>query len=83
MDESTEKAADETTFDPEKDVVDARNKSKLSAHDDPFAPREGKTLVWRDVNMTLAGKGEEPDRKLLTEVWGEVPKQETTAVSDA
>ena len=20
---------------------------------DPFAPREGKTLVWRDVNMTL------------------------------
>ncbi|CAB9512460.1 Putative white-brown complex homolog protein 30 [Seminavis robusta] len=47
---------------------------------DPFAPREGKTLVWRDVNMTLAAKGSDPDRKLLDTVWGEVPKKMTTAI---
>jgi hypothetical protein len=27
--------------------------SILNRHDDPFAPREGKTLIWKDVNMTL------------------------------
>jgi hypothetical protein len=27
--------------------------SMLNRHDDPFAPREGKTLIWKDVNMTL------------------------------
>jgi hypothetical protein len=27
--------------------------SALSGQDDPFAPREGKTLVWTDVSMTL------------------------------
>lgn len=26
------------------------------------------------------GKGGEPDRKLLSDVWGEVPRKETTAV---
>lgn len=57
------------------------SQSKLSSHADPFAPREGKTLVWKDINMTLASKGDEPARKLLTDVWGEVPKRETTAVS--
>jgi hypothetical protein len=25
----------------------------LDRHDDPFAPREGKTLIWKDINMTL------------------------------
>jgi hypothetical protein len=25
----------------------------LDRQDDPFAPREGKTLIWKDVNMTL------------------------------
>lgn len=47
---------------------------------DPFAPREGKTLVWRDVNMTLTGAKGEPDRQLLDTVWGEVPKKMTTAI---
>ena len=27
--------------------------SNLAVSDDPFAPREGKTLLWRDVNMVL------------------------------
>ena len=27
--------------------------SVLDSHDDPFAPREGKTLAWKNVNMTL------------------------------
>jgi hypothetical protein len=27
--------------------------STLDRHDDPFAPREGKTLIWKDINMTL------------------------------
>jgi hypothetical protein len=27
--------------------------SVLDRQDDPFAPREGKTLIWKDVNMTL------------------------------
>jgi hypothetical protein len=27
--------------------------SVLDARDDPFAPREGKTLLWRNINMTL------------------------------
>jgi hypothetical protein len=27
--------------------------SVLDRRDDPFAPREGKTLIWKDVNMTL------------------------------
>jgi hypothetical protein len=25
----------------------------LDARDDPFAPRDGKTLLWRNINMTL------------------------------
>lgn len=30
-----------------------RKSSVLAVSDDPFAPREGKTLLWRNVNMTL------------------------------
>ena len=25
----------------------------LDSRDDPFAPREGKTLTWRNISMTL------------------------------
>ena len=53
----------------------------LDEHSDPFAPRQGKTLTWTNVNMVLAGnKGDEPDRKLLDNVWGEVPAKQTTAI---
>ncbi|KAL3922583.1 MAG: hypothetical protein SGILL_002124 [Bacillariaceae sp.] len=56
-----------------------RKSSMLAVSDDPFALREGKTLLWRDVNMTLKSKDGE-DRKLLENVWGEVPEQQTTAI---
>mmetsp|Transcript_49349 Transcript_49349/g.119684 ORF Transcript_49349/g.119684 Transcript_49349/m.119684 type:complete len:738 (+) Transcript_49349:311-2524(+) len=59
----------------------SRQTSMLAVSDDPFAEREGKTLLWRDVNMTLKGKGKEAeDRPLLKDVWGEVPEQQTTAI---
>jgi hypothetical protein len=85
-----------------------------SIHTDPFATREGKTLTWKNINMTLvcsfkvnvigtrgfvanceistynlfviaqpisqAAKGDSAERKLLENVWGEVPKNCTTAV---
>lgn len=46
---------------------------------DPFAIREGKSLTWRDVNMTVARKNDKSLR-ILDSVWGEVPKQQTTAI---
>ncbi|KAG7365608.1 ABC transporter [Nitzschia inconspicua] len=58
-----------------------KKSSMLAVSDDPFALREGKTLLWRNVNMVLKGKNEnEPDRMLLNNVWGEVPEQQTTAI---
>lgn len=35
----------------------SKQSSTLDTHDDPFAAREGKTLVWKNVNMTLVGCG--------------------------
>jgi ABC-type multidrug transport system ATPase subunit len=46
----------------------------------PFSRREGRTLKWRNVSMTLQGKSDEPDQKILDNVWGEVPRGETTAI---
>lgn len=61
--------------------IDRSQSSYLIRHEDPFARREGKTLTWKNVNMTLAGKKkDEPDRKLLENVWGEVPEKDTTAI---
>jgi len=55
--------------------------SALDVRDDPFAAREGKTLTWKNVDMILAAKDkDEPDRKLLDDVWGEVPMRQTTAI---
>jgi hypothetical protein len=36
-----------------KKSIVGRKSSLLAVSDDPFAAREGKTLLWRDVNMTL------------------------------
>jgi hypothetical protein len=47
---------------------------------DPFAEREGKTLTWTNVNMTLAVEKGGEDRQLLKDVWGEVPATQTTAI---
>lgn len=57
-----------------------RNATDIDKHTDPFTVREGKTLVWRNINMTLAGKNNEQSRELLKDVWGEVPSKETTAI---
>ncbi len=54
--------------------------SMLDRHDDPFAQRDGKTLTWRNINMTLSGTKKEKDRKLLDGVWGEVPAKELSAI---
>lgn len=45
--ESVEKPADAETGEY------LRKSSTLDKHTDPFAEREGKTLLWKNVNMTL------------------------------
>jgi len=76
---------------PERELkasIDQLQESALDRHTDPFAIRKGKTLVWSNVNMTLSSTGadcygrksDEPDRKILDDVWGEVPSKETTAI---
>ena len=70
--------------------------SQLESSADPFATREGKTLTWRAVNMTLSSSSSSSssssqsdnnnnsaalDRRILLDnVWGEVPQQQTTAI---
>jgi hypothetical protein len=47
-------------FDTDDEVVPKvvqHQMSMPSQHTDPFAPREGKTLVWKDINMTLVRNG--------------------------
>lgn len=62
-------------------VLSSRTSSVLDSSDDPFATREGKTLLWRDINMVLAAKKEgEKDQYLLEGVWGGVPQRKTTAI---
>ncbi|CAJ1939321.1 unnamed protein product [Cylindrotheca closterium] len=54
---------------------------KPSRLDDPFKPRVGRHLVWKDVQMTLKKKkGDEPQKVILNNVWGEVPKGQVTAI---
>eukprot|EP01083_Nonionella_stella_P295596 1004584_1 len=48
--------------------------------DDPFFPREGKTLTWSKVNMSVTGTKKNPGKDLLQDVWGECPKKEITAI---
>lgn len=65
-----------------------RQVSALDVSADPFAARQGKTLTWRAVNMTLTSSSNSnntngattTERKLLDNVWGEVPAQQTTAI---
>jgi ABC-type multidrug transport system ATPase subunit len=58
---------------------DIKRQSAVGA-DDPFYPREGKTLTWSNVNMKVAGKKGNDGRELLKGVWGEVPQKEITAI---
>eukprot|EP00980_Cylindrotheca_fusiformis_P029569 scaffold23516_cov127-Cylindrotheca_fusiformis.AAC.1 len=75
---------DETPLDvdngSETKSLSSQKSAILPAAEDPFAYREGKTLLWRDINMTLAGKKNSEPVKLLEGVWGEVPEQKTTAI---
>jgi hypothetical protein len=73
--------ADEVEYDTEKGQLQRSDTQAIIRHEDPFAPRTGKTLTWQNINMVLAGtKQGYPDRKLLDDVWGEVPRKETTAI---
>jgi hypothetical protein len=42
----------------------------LDANTDPFAPRVGKTLLWRNVNMTLVSSGYFVQRPLFVWTFG-------------
>mmetsp|Transcript_5873 Transcript_5873/g.17543 ORF Transcript_5873/g.17543 Transcript_5873/m.17543 type:complete len:627 (-) Transcript_5873:62-1942(-) len=61
-------------------TVDISSSDIPSIHGDPFAERAGKTLTWTGIDMTLKGKDGDSDRKLLDNVWGEVPAKQTTAI---
>lgn len=46
----------------------------------PFKVRQGKTLRWTNVNMTLKSQGpKNPEKSILRNVWGEA-RTETTAI---
>ncbi|KAL3907555.1 MAG: hypothetical protein SGILL_008825 [Bacillariaceae sp.] len=75
---------DSTGTDPTAIGSDGRS-VVLSSREDPFAKRSGKTLIWSDINMTLKAKSNRngtmgEDRKLLSNVFGEVPAGQTTAI---
>jgi hypothetical protein len=38
---------------PPPDVAPQRQASLPNVHTDPFTAREGKTLTWKNINMTL------------------------------
>lgn len=50
---------------------------------DPFEIREGRTLTWQNVNMTLSATKKEPEQRIIKDCWGEVPKRKTTAIMGA
>lgn len=68
-----------------KDFVDVEL-SQNSDNDNPFAPRVGKTLSWKNVSMKVPSKKTSGDKNknefehILTNVWGEVPKHAITAI---
>ena len=45
-----------------------------------FQEREGRDLIWKDLDVTLsADKKDQKDKKILDNVWGEVPAGQVTA----
>lgn len=60
--------------------VSFKKANSILRGDDPFLEREGKTLKWSNVNMTVAGKKGKGDKVILKNVWGEAPKREITAI---
>lgn len=73
---------EETTSDSDESWQQHETKQDSSNNQaNPFKPREGQTLVWRNVDMILSGKGKkQPNRKLLDNVWGEIPAKQTTVI---
>jgi len=57
----------------EDDDVEENNKNI-----NPFARRHGKALSWRGVKMTVARRG--GIKEVLSDVYGEVPEKEITAI---
>ncbi|KAL7517062.1 hypothetical protein ACHAWX_002016 [Stephanocyclus meneghinianus] len=83
--DSSEESADYASAQVKRLDVSSRRKfvsrraSTTEERRNPFAEREGNALIWRGVNMTLTNRrGEE--KKLLHDVWGEVPPGEITAI---
>jgi len=65
--------------------AEAENKSLTKtgkeAAENPFAERSGKDLTWSNVDMKLEPRGKDKVGKdILSQVWGEVPKREITAI---
>lgn len=56
----------------------SRRASTTEERRNPFAEREGNALIWTGVNMTL--KTKQGEKKILSDVWGEVPPGEITAI---
>ena len=48
---------EEIAYEPRYELDDTEKSMPLDVHDDPFARREGKTLTWRNVDMTLVSGG--------------------------
>lgn len=60
------------------DITEKKNSVRFRT--DPFTARQGKRLVWSDVDMALVRKGKKPEMKILDKVWGEVPEKQITAI---
>mmetsp|Transcript_32322 Transcript_32322/g.54079 ORF Transcript_32322/g.54079 Transcript_32322/m.54079 type:complete len:736 (-) Transcript_32322:15-2222(-) len=86
FDQFDPKKEDETGKETEEEDVEMQMKVGKrasvdpSGFDDPLRPREGRDLMWRNINMTLEGKSDNKNKKLLDSVWGDVPKKQVTAI---
>jgi len=78
--ESAEAEGQEIT---EKEADDLEKGSRMGLGD-PLQPREGRDLVWKDVNLQLLSpngkKDDTPPKMILDGVWGEVPSGQVTAI---
>ncbi|KAG7349282.1 ABC transporter [Nitzschia inconspicua] len=85
----------QTCKEDDEDVDDLENQKQSKNHDhgkrmsidpngfdDPLRPREGRDLMWRNVNMTLRTRNKKIDaeKKILDSVWGDVPSKQVTAI---
>jgi len=60
---------------------DKEDESGTVLKNDPFAPRQGRPLQWRNVNMKVNMPGKDGGTTtILDNVWGQVPAGQTTAI---